>query len=156
MPPGALPDADRAAVRALLPLPLVPARNRNGVRVERADRVRPRRAAARYAGDSGHAVEQRSRAEDRPLSRVPRRAVEPLCGGGACATLRPRRHAGRSGPPATRYPHLHGVEAAVGRAAAGYPRRPRVLRQQALLARREPRAAPRLTGHAAAMNAVIL
>ena len=45
LPPGALPHDFHADVRALLPLPLVPARDRHGLRAQRHDRGRPGRAA---------------------------------------------------------------------------------------------------------------
>ena len=68
MPQRSLPHRDRAAVRPLLPLPLVPARNRVGICYQRADRIEPRRGAVGTAGTRGHAVEQRPRADDRSLS----------------------------------------------------------------------------------------
>ena len=46
LPRGPLPDDQRAALRALLPLPVVPARNGSVVRIERADRDRTRAVAA--------------------------------------------------------------------------------------------------------------
>ena len=44
----------RAAVRALLPLPLVPARDRRVVRAQRDDRGRPRRAAGKASPRSSY------------------------------------------------------------------------------------------------------
>ena len=57
--------------------------------------------------------------EDRALPRVPHRRVEPLRGRRRPLSLRARRYARRPRPSAARHPHLHRVEAAVGRAAAG-------------------------------------
>ena len=82
MPQRSLPHRDRAAVRPLLPLPLVPARNRVGICDQRADRIEPGRGAVGTAGTRGHAIEQRPRADDRSLSAMPDCAVEPLRGGG--------------------------------------------------------------------------
>ena len=62
-----------------------------------------------------HAVEQRPRADDRPLPAMPDRAVEPLRGWRDRVQLRARRHARRPRSTAARHPHLHVVEAAVGR-----------------------------------------
>ena len=73
MPQRALPDDDEAAVRALLPLPLVPARNRRVVRAECADRGRPRRSAAGRAGD--RATRRRTAAAARKSRAVPTAAI---------------------------------------------------------------------------------
>ena len=50
-------------------------------------------------------------------------------------SLHPRRHARRAGSLPARHPHLHVVEAAVGRAAARCARGARVLQQQDSVAR---------------------
>ena len=70
MPRGALSDDQQADVRALLPLPLVPARDRRIVRTERFDRERSRRVAARSAGGDRHTVQQRQGAKGRALPGV--------------------------------------------------------------------------------------
>jgi hypothetical protein len=145
LPRGALPHDGRAAVRALLPLPLVPARDRHGLRAERDDRGRSGRPAAGRAGACRHALEQRQGPKNPSLPQVQDRAVEPLCRGGRAGLLRAGRHPRRAGPAATRHPHLHVLQAALGAAAAGRARGARILRPQGLLAACEPRA-PR--GHA--------
>jgi SAM-dependent methyltransferase len=89
----ALPDDDGAAVRSLLPLPLVPAGDRNVVRVERDDRVGSRAAAARRGRGDRHAVEQRQGPENIALPPMPHRSLEQLRGRRRRGSLRPGRHA---------------------------------------------------------------
>ena len=85
LPPRALPHDVAAAVRALLPLPLVPARDGLGLRAERDDRGRPRRAPARATSTSST---RRRRAARARRSRAARSAAS-RCGATtrAAATL---------------------------------------------------------------------
>ena len=93
--------AEPAALRALLPLPLVPARDRRGVRAQRVDRVRARRAAERRAGAGRHpsasGAASGSRAARAAASRSGATTPAP-----ATRQLRPRRHARRSRSAAAR------------------------------------------------------
>jgi len=59
--------------------------------------------------------------EDRPLPDLPYRRYGATTAAEGCRALRPRRDARRAGSPAARYPHLHLVEAALGRASADMP-----------------------------------
>ena len=115
MRPSALPDDERAAVRALLPLPLVPARDRLGLRAQRADRGRSRRAAGgrrRSVVDTPSASGKGQKIARCPT--LPDRGLEQLRRRRRRGPLHPRRHARRAGPAAARHPHLHRVEAALG------------------------------------------
>ena len=74
LPRRSLPHSEPAAVRALLPLPLVPARDRRAFALNamiEADRVV---LLARRARGRRHAVQQRQGPEDRALSGLPDRA----------------------------------------------------------------------------------
>ena len=84
VPRRALSHDEQADVRALLSLPLVPARDRHFVRAQRADRSQSRGVAARSAGSHRHAFQQRQRSEGRALSRLPNCAMEQLRRGGRC------------------------------------------------------------------------
>ena len=134
VPRSAVPPGDAPALRALLPLPLVPARNGERVRAERDDRSRSRHAAAGKNRRRADAVQQRQGPEDFALPRMPDCRVEQLRGGGRRRALRPRRYAGRARLPAAGHPHLHRLEATVGGAAGGRAGGVRVLRSQRALA----------------------
>src|SRR5436853_3498041 len=146
---GALPDDQQAALRSLLSLHLVPARNRGVLRAERHDRSRPRDSAEGRAGGGEHALEQRKGAEDRPLPDLPYRLMEQLRRRRGCCALRPRRDARRAASPAARYPYLHLGEAALGRACTGYAGGRGVLRAREVLAEGKPRAPSQSAGERA-------
>ena len=79
LPRDPLPDARPAALRALLPLPLVPARDRLRLRAQRADRERPGRAPRRTSRTLVLDPErQRQGPADRALPGLPDRGLEPL------------------------------------------------------------------------------
>ena len=147
-------------VRALLPLPLVPARDGHGVRAERADRARARRAPRGRARARAHAVAQRHGPE---ASRVVRAAGSPsgATTAGPVATRCDSSASARSTSrtAAARHPHLHDVEAAVGRARSVGAGGARVLRPERTVARGQPRAptrasrGPRLIRSAHALRA---
>ena len=96
VPCRALSPRQPAALRPLLPLHLVPARERRGVRAQRDDRVGARRAAERRARAGRHAVGERRRPADRALPALPRRGLEPLRRRRRRDPLRSRRHARRA------------------------------------------------------------
>src|SRR5207247_7356366 len=74
--------------------------------------------AGRRAGGGEHPFEQRQGTEDLPLSEMPYRSVEQLCGRGRRRALCPCGNAQGAGSPAARYSHLHLIETTLGRAAA--------------------------------------
>ena len=96
VPCRSLPPAERAALRPLLPLHVVPARERRIVRAQRDDRVRSGRAARRRSGTRRDAVGKRRRAADRTLPALPGRGLEPLRRRRRRGSLRPRRHPRRA------------------------------------------------------------
>ena len=92
-----------------------------GVRAQRDDRGGPRHAA----GGEPELVDTPSASgAGQQIARCPRCRVavwSHYVGRRPGAEVRSRRHARRPRPAAARHPHLHGVEAALGRAAAGVP-----------------------------------
>gem|GEM_PF-4670320 len=116
MPVRSLSDDRQAIVRSLLPLPLVPARNRHRVCAERDDRSHPHRRASWRGRSDRHSVAQRQRPEDLALPDMPHCGLEQLRRRRR-HPLRARRHAGRTRPASSRHSHLHRVETAVGRSA---------------------------------------
>src|SRR5208282_4589229 len=73
---SALPNDERAPVRALLPLSLVPARVRQRLCAQRHDRGGSGTVARWRTRRRAHCVEQRQGPEDRPLSDLSHRGVE--------------------------------------------------------------------------------
>src|SRR6185437_9277170 len=132
-----LPPDGGADVRALLSLPRLPAADGQRVRAQRARRDGAGRAAGGRAGAVRDADRQRSPALHLSLSDLWRRRLERVRRPGGAA-LRPRRHAGRSAGAGAERSHLHAVEAAVGRAAAGRARLRSLLRRQDVVAAGEP------------------
>lgn len=63
-------------LRALLPLPMVPARSWKRIRTECADRSRSRALAAGPGRNHRHAIEQRQGPKDLPLPTVLHRGLE--------------------------------------------------------------------------------
>ena len=124
LPPRALSHDDQAAVRPLLPLPLVPARDRLGVRAERDDRGRPRRACC--TARSTWSTRRRQSGKGQKISRCPkcRVAVWSNYAGGGDAVRFVR--VGTLDEPDRLPPDVHiftAVEAALGRAAGRARRR---------------------------------
>ena len=77
-----LPHDEPPADRALLPLPLVPARDRGLIRAQRADRVVPRRPLEGRARDRQYAVQQREGAKDlRAVLRAGSRSIATMAEG---------------------------------------------------------------------------
>src|SRR5690242_6809558 len=112
---GALSPRQRADVRALLPLPRLPAPDRQRLRDQRADRDRPDPAAVGSADAAGDADRQRPAARHSPLPGLPDGAVERLWPPPRAA-LRARRHARHARGAVPRCPHFHPLEAALDRA----------------------------------------
>ena len=96
LPGRPLSPAGPAALRQLLPLHLVPARKRLGVRGQRHDRGRSREPARGRAREGRDAVGERRGPDDRPLPAMPDRALEQLRRRRRIGPLRSRRHASTS------------------------------------------------------------
>ncbi len=122
-----VPAAQTADDRTRLPLPLVPARDRVGVR--RKCRSRGRLCCSR--GHRAHAradpFRERARPDDCTLPHLPDGGVEQLRGGGRANSLCARWNTGPARSSTPRHPHLHGVQATLGGVAGGCPRGATVL-----------------------------
>src|SRR6476619_4744517 len=150
---GSLPADERPALRPLLPLPQLPAADRQRLRRQRPDRGRPRRVHGRAAARRG-AARRRIDAGDLALSELPGRPLQHL--------HLPHRllRSGRTPPRArqrlARRPHLHPLEAALGDPAESGAGLRRLLRPGRALARGEPRARPRTASLASAAMVIAL
>ena len=131
----------RAALHALLPLPELPAADRQRVRHQPADRGRPRRAARRRAAAGRRAARRRQRAADLPVPDLPGGGLQRVRTTRACCSSAAARSTTRraSRPTPTSSPG----RSSVGRAAGVGAGVRRLLRLEDAVAGREPRAAAR-------------
>ena len=131
---GPLPARVRADVRPLLPLPELPAADRERVRDQPADRGRPGRAARGRAAGGRGAARRRQHATDLPLSDLPGGGLQRVRA--ARGAVRPRRHARRSVERRAGRAHLHPVEARLGHGCPSRCRRSRSTTTRASCGRR--------------------
>src|SRR5436190_3298251 len=116
---GAVSIEWTAAYRSCVPLPLVSARDWNGLRAQCLVRSRSRHTSRGRTRNRGHAFAEPKGPTHCPLPLLSCERLEQLSPSWTRRALRPGWNTRRASPSTARHPYLHVFEAAVAHAATG-------------------------------------